>query len=296
MRHPNPNYTVSSNRYRFSGKEDQTTGDLQMQDFGARFLGKKLPVWGSVDPLAEKYYSISPYAYCANNPIRYIDPTGMYFDDSNEKKAQRLEKKIDNRIAKLENKIVKLHKKGETAGDIYVRIGELEVSKTDISSMRDDKNTEYRYARASSRNNEAGRGKPSTDKTGTNNAGHNVITMYTDSNTGNRLHETRHGGQIALRLYSFDQSGHATSGYTSSSEVSAYRAQYAYDGKLNYIDASSELNQRIVAAGGPPPISTVTNINSILAPLVSTKLGEVQTHITPSGTSHSLEPLYKYLK
>ena len=29
-----------------------------------------------VDPLCEKYYSMSPYAYCANNPIRYIDPTG----------------------------------------------------------------------------------------------------------------------------------------------------------------------------------------------------------------------------
>jgi hypothetical protein len=30
-----------------------------------------------MDPLAEKYYNISPYAYCLNNPMRYIDPTGM---------------------------------------------------------------------------------------------------------------------------------------------------------------------------------------------------------------------------
>lgn len=38
----------------------------------------------SIDPLAEKYYHISPYAYCMNNPISYIDPNGMdvyRFDD-----------------------------------------------------------------------------------------------------------------------------------------------------------------------------------------------------------------------
>ncbi|GBU06812.1 hypothetical protein AwDysgo_01430 [Bacteroidales bacterium] len=32
----------------------------------------------TMDPLAEKYYNISPYAYVANNPLRYIDPTGMW--------------------------------------------------------------------------------------------------------------------------------------------------------------------------------------------------------------------------
>ena len=32
--------------------------------------------WTSLDPLAEKYYNVSPYAYCHNNPIRYIDPDG----------------------------------------------------------------------------------------------------------------------------------------------------------------------------------------------------------------------------
>lgn len=33
-------------------------------------------MWLSVDPMADKYPSISPYAYCAWNPIRLIDPDG----------------------------------------------------------------------------------------------------------------------------------------------------------------------------------------------------------------------------
>ena len=38
--------------------------------------------WGRFttnDPLAEKYYSMSPYTYCADNPVKFIDPNGMEY-------------------------------------------------------------------------------------------------------------------------------------------------------------------------------------------------------------------------
>ena len=59
----------------FTGKEkDPETG---YSYFGARYLDHELmSAWLSVDPMADKYPSISPYAYCAWNPVKMIDPEG----------------------------------------------------------------------------------------------------------------------------------------------------------------------------------------------------------------------------
>ncbi len=42
----------------------------------------RLSMWLSVDPPADKYPGLSPYAYCANNPVRYIDPDGQMIGGS----------------------------------------------------------------------------------------------------------------------------------------------------------------------------------------------------------------------
>ena len=47
-------------------------------DNGARQHDPILGRWGRIDPLCEKYYSTSPYAYCVNNPVNAIDPDGRY--------------------------------------------------------------------------------------------------------------------------------------------------------------------------------------------------------------------------
>jgi RHS repeat-associated protein len=61
-------------RFKFTGKErdDETGYDF----FGARYYASSLPLWLSVDPLADKYPYISPYAYCSWDPINKIDPDG----------------------------------------------------------------------------------------------------------------------------------------------------------------------------------------------------------------------------
>ena len=59
----------------FTGKEkDEETG---YGYFGARYMDHELTgMWLSVDPMADEYPGISPYAYCAWNPIKMIDPDG----------------------------------------------------------------------------------------------------------------------------------------------------------------------------------------------------------------------------
>jgi len=64
------------NTYLYNGKELQKDFDFEWYDYGARFYDVQVGRFHSVDPLAEKYYSMSPYNYTLGNPIKYIDPNG----------------------------------------------------------------------------------------------------------------------------------------------------------------------------------------------------------------------------
>ena len=69
---------LTTNRFRLGGKENQTFGslDLGKVDFGARFYDPFTAGWTTADPLAAKYQSLSPFAFCDNNPINIIDAQG----------------------------------------------------------------------------------------------------------------------------------------------------------------------------------------------------------------------------
>ncbi len=62
--------------FKYNGKELDMMHGLNTYDYGARQYNPVTLRWDRIDPLCEKYYSISPYVYCANNPVNSIDLDG----------------------------------------------------------------------------------------------------------------------------------------------------------------------------------------------------------------------------
>lgn len=81
---PRKGKQIPLNEINYNEQRDEETGygylprQARQAHHGARYMDHELmTMWLSVDPMADKYPSISPYAYCAWNPVRVVDPNGM---------------------------------------------------------------------------------------------------------------------------------------------------------------------------------------------------------------------------
>ena len=71
------NRAISCVFYRSDSTGKERDGETGYGYFGARYMDHELmTMWLSVDPMADKYPSISPYVYCAWNPVKLVDPDG----------------------------------------------------------------------------------------------------------------------------------------------------------------------------------------------------------------------------
>ena len=70
-------YVQGYQRWLFGGKELDRTSGLDLYDFEARAYDPALGRFRQPDPLAESYRPLSPYLYCAANPLANVDPSGM---------------------------------------------------------------------------------------------------------------------------------------------------------------------------------------------------------------------------
>jgi RHS repeat-associated protein len=81
MEMPERSINSAGARFGFGSKEkdNEIKGEGNSYDFGARIYDPRLGKWLSLDPLMEKYPALSPYNFCANNPIIFIDVDGKDF-------------------------------------------------------------------------------------------------------------------------------------------------------------------------------------------------------------------------
>jgi|LAHS01.1.fsa_nt_gb RHS repeat-associated protein len=71
---------MNSNRWKYNGKEVQTTGNVNWLDYGAREYDEVTGRWTRPDPMSEKYYGTSGYVFCSENPVNRFDNTGTEDD------------------------------------------------------------------------------------------------------------------------------------------------------------------------------------------------------------------------
>ena len=73
---------ASEQPWKYNGKEFVEMHGLDEYDSKARWYYPAICRTTTIDPLAEKYYSTSPYAWCGNNPIKHVNRNGKWIESA----------------------------------------------------------------------------------------------------------------------------------------------------------------------------------------------------------------------
>jgi RHS repeat-associated protein len=101
---------ASAQNRKYNGKEFVEMHGWDEYDSEARWMYPAIMRTSTLDPLAEKYYSTSPYAWCGGNPVRMVDPDGMdwysyqeeYKDKDGNKQTRTAYKYVRGEMSKKE--------------------------------------------------------------------------------------------------------------------------------------------------------------------------------------------------
>ena len=93
---------------------------FQFSPPSARYYNSALSIWLSVDPMSDKYPSTSPYTYCANNPVRLVDPNGEEIDGSDDP-PQNVFQKGWEALKRCDDFLLSGHSDGANRGTVTER-------------------------------------------------------------------------------------------------------------------------------------------------------------------------------
>ncbi len=85
----------------------------------ARRYHPTLSIWLSVDPMADKYPSTSPYTYCANNPVRLVDKDGRIIGEVDEKSQNKINALTDKNSADYSRAFTRQFHRLERSKEVY---------------------------------------------------------------------------------------------------------------------------------------------------------------------------------
>ena len=212
------------NRYRYNGKE--LNSDLGLYDYGARWYDPAVARFTTTDPAAGAYVSISPYAYVANNPLIYIDPTGAYIEEGSQKEWEKQTGYVKERREKLQSKLDGLSEraasKGWSAEKLARKVGNMSERvaslNSTISTFESIEHSSQGYSLSTSSN----------EVTGLSYGDDGMINIKF-STTANFVHETVHAGQFETGDIAFSGGNGTSLLQDVGDEIASYKAQYGYD-------------------------------------------------------------------
>jgi len=248
------NQSSNINDYKYNGKELQTEFGLGWMDYGWRVYDPATSRWSSVDPLADKYFNISPYAYVADNPVIFLDPDGRVIEgdvnrvnnlkergnsikEAEGRRQGRLETKISERGAagknttRLERRVSNSRERVEQVNEALTEIKSLEESET-VYHVNSD------YTAQS--------GGP--DGETTYEGGKVMVNVARSYGLHGLAHELKHAYQFETGQLDFhNKTGGPGLLYDINDEVAAFQRQFAFKpSSLGSISSASEINARFV--------------------------------------------------
>ncbi|WP_303208431.1 DUF6443 domain-containing protein [Bacteroides oleiciplenus] len=229
--------TTSNQPYKYKGKELDRMYGLDWYDYEARMYDSALGRFMVMDPSAEKYYSISPYAYCNDNPIRYIDPTGLKFTEAAWKQVNRLINDINKRQVSnandIANKQIQIDEGGlsdKKVARLQRQIDKLKGNNTELKEVSEEltilaaSSQMYDIRSDNSMNVEEaipGMGEYRSSAAFNFTNGNFEITLG-DSSLGMLAHELKHAYQFETGAFSSSNYSNGSPFYDKSDELEAY--------------------------------------------------------------------------